>query len=117
MGKRRETSIYDHVVLACHSDTALSIMKAGGKPDGTGGITSEENRILSLFKWIKNECIVHTDTQVRLSLNLCSRVPLIFFPAYASKSASLGMLELHVEAWFCRQGSRRFGVDIDVSTS
>ncbi|KAF9062260.1 hypothetical protein BDP27DRAFT_1300480, partial [Rhodocollybia butyracea] len=61
---RGETSVYDHVVLACHSDTALSILNAGGKPDGTGGITHEENRILSLFKWIKNECVVHTDIQL-----------------------------------------------------
>lgn len=59
-----DTEIYDHVILACHSDTALSILKAGGRPGGTGGVTTDESRILSMFRWIKNECVMHYDTQV-----------------------------------------------------
>lgn len=59
-----DTEMYDHVILACHSDTALSILKAGGRPSGTGGVTPDESRVLSMFRWIKNECVMHYDTQV-----------------------------------------------------
>ncbi|KDR82518.1 hypothetical protein GALMADRAFT_151612 [Galerina marginata CBS 339.88] len=49
-----EETTYDHVILACHSDTALDILRAGG-------ITDEEERILSQFEWNKNEAILHSD--------------------------------------------------------
>ncbi|KAF8904243.1 FAD/NAD(P)-binding domain-containing protein [Mucidula mucida] len=49
---------FDHVVMACHSDTALSILKAGGD------ITTQETEILSLFKWNKNEAILHSDPKL-----------------------------------------------------
>ena len=48
---------YDHVILACHSDTALEILR-------TGGITDEEERILGQFSWNRNEVILHCDENV-----------------------------------------------------
>lgn len=48
---------YDHVILACHSDTSLAILKAGG-------ISKDEQRILSGFQWNGNEVVVHSDKQV-----------------------------------------------------
>ena len=50
---------FDHVILACHSDAALQILKSGN-------ITSDESRILSKFSWNKNEAVLHSDTDVRL---------------------------------------------------
>ncbi|KAL5524666.1 hypothetical protein ACEPAF_9811 [Sanghuangporus sanghuang] len=51
------TELFDHVILACHSDTALRILRAGN-------ISSEEERILSKFKWNKNEAVLHSDEQL-----------------------------------------------------
>ncbi|KAI5123464.1 hypothetical protein M0805_008834 [Coniferiporia weirii] len=48
------TASFDHVILACHSDTALEILRAGD-------ITSEEERILGKFRWNKNEAVLHSD--------------------------------------------------------
>jgi predicted NAD/FAD-binding protein len=48
---------YDHVILACHSDTALEILR-------TGGITDEEDRILGQFSWNRNEVVLHCDVNV-----------------------------------------------------
>lgn len=50
---------FDHVILATHSDTALSICRNGG------GVTAEEEEVLGRFKWSENECILHYDEQVR----------------------------------------------------
>jgi predicted NAD/FAD-binding protein len=50
---------YDHVILACHSDAALSILKKGT------GLTSDEQRILGRFQWNKNEVVLHSDIRVR----------------------------------------------------
>lgn len=50
---------YDHVILACHSDTALEILRAGG-------ITDEEDRILGQFSWNHNEVVLHCDENVSL---------------------------------------------------
>lgn len=52
--------IYDHVILACHSDTSLAILRAGD-------ITPDEERILSMFDWNHNEAILHSDDKVRSS--------------------------------------------------
>jgi len=49
---------YDHVVMACHSDTALQILKSGNA-------TVEEERILGMFEWNKNEVVLHSDPAVR----------------------------------------------------
>ena len=50
---------FDHVIIACHSDTALQILRSGN-------ITPDEERILGRFDWNKNEAVLHYDTQVRL---------------------------------------------------
>ena len=50
---------YDHVILACHSDTALEILRAGE-------ITEEEERILSQFDWNHNEAVLHSDEKARV---------------------------------------------------
>lgn len=50
---------FDHVIIACHSDTALEILRRGG-------IEPEEDRILSKFQWNKNEAVLHCDTNVSL---------------------------------------------------
>lgn len=49
---------YDHVILACHSDAALEILRAGD-------ISEEEERILSQFDWSRNEAVLHSDEKVR----------------------------------------------------
>ena len=49
---------FGHVIFACHSDTALQILKEGN-------VSSDEERILSKFKWNKNEAILHSDITVR----------------------------------------------------
>ncbi|ESK85916.1 amine oxidase [Moniliophthora roreri MCA 2997] len=49
---------YDHVILACHSDTALSILKAGS------GLSSEEQAILGMFQWNKNHAVLHNDEKL-----------------------------------------------------
>lgn len=57
-----ESVVYDHVILACHSDAALAILRAGE------GLTEDEETILSRFKWKRNEAILHSDTRVRVQL-------------------------------------------------
>ncbi|KAK7022355.1 amino-oxidase domain-containing protein [Favolaschia claudopus] len=49
------TETYDHVIFGCHSDTALSILQAGE------GMTAEEEKILSMFQWNRNEAVLHSD--------------------------------------------------------
>ena len=53
-----ESSLYDHVVLACHSDVALSILRAGGD------VTKDEETILGMFEWNKNVVVVHNDARL-----------------------------------------------------
>lgn len=52
--------VFDRVIMACHSDTTLAALKAGG------GTTLEEETILSRVKWNKNEAVLHSDIQVGL---------------------------------------------------
>ena len=52
---------YDHVILACHSDTSLALLRAGG------GVTDEQERILSAFEWRSNEAVLHLDEKVSVS--------------------------------------------------
>ena len=52
-----QVTSYDHVILACHSDMALNILRAGS-------ITDEEDRILSKFRWNTNEAVLHSDIDV-----------------------------------------------------
>jgi predicted NAD/FAD-binding protein len=51
------TEAYDHVILACHSDTSLAILKAGG-------ISEEEERILGGFQWSKSQVVLHSDEKL-----------------------------------------------------
>ncbi|RPD62510.1 FAD/NAD(P)-binding domain-containing protein [Lentinus tigrinus ALCF2SS1-7] len=53
-----ETMEFDHVILACHTDTTVDILNAGG------GMTSEEARILEAFKWNRNEAVLHCDERL-----------------------------------------------------
>ena len=52
---------YDHVIMACHADTSLAILRAGG------GVTREEENILGGFQWNKNVAVVHSDTKASIS--------------------------------------------------
>lgn len=56
-GKSEE---YDHVIMACHADASLAILKAGGE------VTRDEESILGGFQWNKNVAVIHSDTKVRL---------------------------------------------------
>ncbi|MBR9829331.1 MAG: FAD-dependent oxidoreductase [Oceanospirillales bacterium] len=47
-----ETETFDHVVLACHADQALSLL---AEP------TAEEQRLLSAFPYQRNRALLHTD--------------------------------------------------------
>lgn len=54
-----QTSIYDHIILATHSNTALSILRAGGSA------TKEEEEILGMFEWNRNNrVVVHDDVRL-----------------------------------------------------
>ncbi|KAF9472116.1 FAD/NAD(P)-binding domain-containing protein [Pholiota conissans] len=52
-----EEQVYDHVILACHSDASLEILRAGN-------ITEDEERILGQFDWNHNEAILHSDVSL-----------------------------------------------------
>jgi hypothetical protein len=51
---------YDHVIMATHSDTALSILKNGH------GLTALEARLLGSFRWNYNDVALHSDISVGL---------------------------------------------------
>jgi len=60
---------FDHVIMACHSDTALGILRAGsGEVDGDGkrrsGVTAAEEKILGRFGWSGNVAVLHSDIRV-----------------------------------------------------
>lgn len=63
-GKSEE---YDHVIMACHADASLAILRAGGEA------TREEESILGGFQWNKNVAIIHSDTKVRGAIQRGSR--------------------------------------------
>ncbi|KAJ7696705.1 FAD/NAD(P)-binding domain-containing protein [Mycena rosella] len=53
-----DTETYDHVIFACHSDTALSILQAGE------GMTHDERDVLNMFQWNRNEAVLHSDVKL-----------------------------------------------------
>ncbi|KAF8526148.1 FAD/NAD(P)-binding domain-containing protein [Gautieria morchelliformis] len=53
-----ETSTYDHVIMACHSDMSLKLLERGGY------VTSAEREVLSGVSWSKNEAVLHSDTEL-----------------------------------------------------
>ncbi|WWC69966.1 uncharacterized protein I206_103910 [Kwoniella pini CBS 10737] len=50
--------LYDHVILATHSDTTLKLLRNGG------GLTEDEEKALGPWKWSKNEAILHYDEKL-----------------------------------------------------
>ncbi|PSR70462.1 hypothetical protein PHLCEN_2v13613 [Hermanssonia centrifuga] len=48
---------FDHVIMACHSDVALDVLRAGG------GLNKQEKSILESFKWNRNEAVLHSDVK------------------------------------------------------
>ncbi len=58
--------VFDRVIMACHSDTTLGALRAGG------GMTLEEETILGRVKWNKNEAVLHSDIEVDSIINLAS---------------------------------------------
>ncbi|WRT66575.1 uncharacterized protein IL334_003534 [Kwoniella shivajii] len=50
--------LYDHVILATHSDTTFKLLKNGG------GLTEDEEKALKPWKWSKNEAILHWDEKL-----------------------------------------------------
>jgi predicted NAD/FAD-binding protein len=49
------SEVYDHIIMACHADASLAILRAGG------GVTREEESILGGFQWNKNVAVIHSD--------------------------------------------------------
>lgn len=50
---------YDHVIMATHADTTLSLLNAGG-----GGVTDDERDILGAFEFEKNRAVLHSDARL-----------------------------------------------------
>ncbi|KDQ50504.1 hypothetical protein JAAARDRAFT_74155 [Jaapia argillacea MUCL 33604] len=50
--------IFDHVIVATHSDTTLQLLKAGG------GLTERERDVLGSFGWSRNEAVLHADIEL-----------------------------------------------------
>jgi len=58
---KRET--FNHIIFACHTDDALSILDAGS------GATSKERGILGAFRWTsKNDVWLHSGESVGIIL-------------------------------------------------
>jgi predicted NAD/FAD-binding protein len=55
------SEVYDHIIMACHADASLAILRAGG------GVTREEESILGGFQWNKNVAVIHSDPKASLS--------------------------------------------------
>ncbi|ORY32929.1 hypothetical protein BCR39DRAFT_522408 [Naematelia encephala] len=50
--------VYDHVILATHSDTALDMLRAGG------GVSPQEEKALGPWQWSQNEAVLHWDERL-----------------------------------------------------
>ncbi|WVR06843.1 hypothetical protein IAU60_003879 [Kwoniella sp. DSM 27419] len=50
--------VYDHVIMATHSDTTLKLLRNGG------GLTSDEEKVLAPWRWSKNEAVLHWDEKL-----------------------------------------------------
>jgi predicted NAD/FAD-binding protein len=60
---------YNHVIMACHADASLEILKAGG------GLTGDEEKILGGFQWNKNVAVIHSDPKACIRTLASSRFP------------------------------------------
>ncbi|KAI0698148.1 FAD/NAD(P)-binding domain-containing protein [Cytidiella melzeri] len=49
---------FDHVIMACHTDAALDILRRGK------GLTSREAELLGSFRWNKNTAVLHSDARL-----------------------------------------------------
>ncbi|KAG5653758.1 hypothetical protein H0H81_010845 [Sphagnurus paluster] len=58
------SEIYDHVILACHSDDAIRILRNGKGVEGGSGISPLEESILGSFEWNRNEVVLHSDVRL-----------------------------------------------------
>lgn len=56
---------YDHVIMACHSDEALDIIRRGG-------VSPTEERILSKYRWNQNQIALHCDPTVTPCISVLS---------------------------------------------
>ncbi len=52
---RGDRSVFDRVILAVHSDTALSLLTAP---------TADQRRILGAIRYLRNETVLHTDSSL-----------------------------------------------------
>lgn len=52
---------FDHVILACHTDATLDILRRGK------GFNAQEEELLSSFRWNKNVAVLHSDARVSRS--------------------------------------------------
>jgi predicted NAD/FAD-binding protein len=93
-----EIQHFDHVILATHTDTSLSILESGAS-----GVTEVEREILTSVGWNRNEVVLHCDTKVCRSfllglviVRLVLLLDLLFFllVADACESYGLELLEL-----------------------
>lgn len=80
---------YDHVILACHSDTALTLLRAGGCA------TADEERILSAIDWRRNRAILHYDEQVSLQGSDARDVMMLICQPWFQ------LMPKHRSAWSC----------------
>lgn len=55
---------YDAVILATHSNTALNMLRNGGRYADRSGVTKEEVDVLSAFSWSRNEAVLHSDEEL-----------------------------------------------------
>ena len=58
---------FDRVIMACHSDTTLALLKAGR------GTTDVEEQILGRFTWNRNEVVLHHDANVSDTTHVVTR--------------------------------------------
>ena len=84
-GKSEE---YDHVIMACHADTSLAILRAGG------GVTREEESILGGFQWNENVAVIHSDPKVGMVSSVHRGWPNEIPAAHAQESKCVVELEL-----------------------
>jgi len=84
--------VFDHVILACHSDTSLEILRQGG------GVTPDEERILGKFKWNKNEVVLHSDPALmpksRLAWSCWNYLTTSTFDESGTKKANIDRVSL-----------------------
>jgi predicted NAD/FAD-binding protein len=82
------TEEYDHVILACHSGTAIQLLSNSGQ------ITPDEKAILGGFQWTQNRVVLHSDISVSTALPTLL-LKLTFNAGPTETSSRVVRLELH----------------------